>query len=144
MGYDQDVKAYAESIKNEFTHYNEYNSKVVSFGYVAFFALATYVKDLAPKKFFVTAVLLMSASIAIFVVLELCRSMYFSRYSTLKAKALEKLPERNLLQQIDDAHMVACIRFQKTNLLFFWPSCLLGIAGLVILFLCYLNILIYR
>lgn len=142
MEYEQQIKAYVEAIKNEFTQINNYNSKVFGFGYVAFFAIATYIKDQAPKKIFLTAVLLMSASIALFIIHELCRALYFSRYSSSKAKALEALPENNLLQKVDASHTIACIRFQKLNLFFFWPSSLLGVAGLVLLFLCYLNIII--
>lgn len=142
MTYDQQMKAYIEAIKNEFSQLNDYNSKVVSFGYVAFFAMATYVKDHAPHKIFITAVLLMSISIALFIIHELCRALYFSRYTSSKAKALEALPENNPLQNVNDLHTLNCIRFQKMNMCFFWPSSLLGIAGLLMLFFCYINIII--
>lgn len=143
MEYEQQIKSYIEAIKNEFGQLNDYNTKVVSFGYVAFFAMATYVKDQAPRKIFIAAVLLMSASITLFIVHELCRALYFSRYSSSKAKALESLPENNPLQKIDASHTLACIRFQKMNLYFFWPSSLFGLAGLLLLFLCYLNIITF-
>jgi hypothetical protein len=141
MEYELQIKAYIETVKNEFSQINDYNTKVISFGYVAFFAIATYVKDLAPRKTFIISILLMSASITLFIIHELCRALYFSRYSSSKAKALEALPENSLLQKIDVSHTIACIRFQKLNLFFFWPSSLLGVAGLVMLFLCYLNII---
>ena len=142
MEYDQQLKAYCEAIKNEFSQLNDYNTKVISFGYVAFFAIATYVKDQAPRKIFIAAVLLMSASITLFIIHELCRALYFSRYTSSKARALEALPNNNPLQNIDNLHTLACIRFQKINMCFFWPSSLLGIAGLLMLFFCYLNIVI--
>lgn len=142
MGYEEQVKAYTEAINREFTQINDYNTKVVSFGYVAFFAMATYVKDQAPPKVFIAAIILMSASIALFVVHELCRALYFSRYSASKAKAVEALPEENLLNKLEEANTITYIRFQKLNLMFFWPSTLSGAAGLVMLFYCYLNMLI--
>jgi hypothetical protein len=51
MEYEQQIKAYVEAINNEFTQLNDFNSKVIGFGYVAFFAIATYVKTKHQEKY---------------------------------------------------------------------------------------------
>jgi hypothetical protein len=139
---NNDVEAYVKSLKENFSLINDYNTKVVSFGFVTFFAMATLVQSTAPKSIFIWAVVLMSLSIVIFVLHEIIRFCYPSTNSSNKAKAIESLPDDNLLRKINADGVIFEIRFQKWNKYFFIPSLLFGVSALMILFYCYFCILL--
>lgn len=141
MEYEKNIASYVEAVKTEFSQINEYNNKVISFGYVAFFAIATYVKDQSPRHIFLISIVCMSISIFVFVVHEICRSMYLSRYSARKSSAIDKFSDISIINKVSDAHAVSILKFQKYNVIFFWISSLFGLTGFFLMFCCYINII---
>lgn len=136
--YEDQIKIYIEATKTYFDQINEYNNRIISVGYAAFFAIATYVKDNSPRGIFLASIIFMSISVAIFVVHELCRAMYLSRYSSNSSRAIEDIAAVKLA---NDSHTKSIIKYQRYNILFYWSSLLTGLAGTVLIFLCYINMI---
>jgi hypothetical protein len=143
--YQQQIQSYVQLKKDEFSLLNDYNTKVISFGFAAFFALATYLKPFCQSyncHAFVFSLLFMSMSVAIFVVFELYRSILLNKHARDGALSLDKLPDNNPMLLIDEKHKINWVRFQRYHPYFFYPSLLTGLAALVLLFYCYIKVLI--
>lgn len=140
--YKENIKAYVQAKKDEFSILNDYNTRVVSFGFAAFFAMAIYVKNFAPKQLFIMAILFMSASVALFVGFELFRAVELNLNAAKKSRAFEGLPEDSPMRQINDEELITYVRLQKWNPWFLFPSLFCGLVGMGILFVCYVSALI--
>lgn len=141
--YQQQIQSYVQSKKDEFSLLNDYNTKVVSFGFAAFFALATYLKTFCQSStVFVVALLFMSMSVTIFVSFELYRSFLLNKHAHAESLALDKLPDDNPMLLIRDKRLINDVRFQRCYPYFFFPSLLLGLIAIALLFYCYVEVLI--
>ncbi len=132
---------YLNCVTKHFEAMDKYTTTIAYIGYGSFFAMAAFVKNYATKKLFVISILVMTISIGIFTAHELCRTSFYSYYSSNKAESLEKLPDDNMLKSIDNQYTVVSIFFQKYNIWFFMPSTLLGIAAYVLMVINYIIIL---
>ena len=139
--YKQQTQIYVQSKKEEFSNLNDYNSKVVSFGFAAFFAIATYVKTYCMGKFFVLAILFMTISVILFVVFELYRSYLLNRNARDVSMALDKLPDEHPLLLVDSNQVINYVRLQRLHPYFFFPSLIFGLIAVALLFICYLKVL---
>ena len=140
--YKQQIDSYIQAVKNEFSLLNDYNTKVISFGFAAFFALATYVKTFCYSPAFIVAILLMSVSVTLFVFYELYRSFLLNQYARGKSLALDKLPDNNPMLLIDNQKDIDNVRFQRFYPYFFFPSLLAGLFAVGLLFYCYVKALV--
>ena len=139
--YIKKVDTYSESVKEEFNYINEYNNKLCTYGFAIFFALSSLVKDIGNKQIFYWSILSMSISTFIFVIHEIFKSLYFSRYSSNKSSAIENLPNDNLLNHVTKIDTIIQIRFQKWNKYFFYPALLFGLIAVITMFLNYYGII---
>lgn len=140
--YKQQIQSYVQSKKEEFSLINDYNTKVLSFGYAAFFALAAYVKTFCQGKIFIFAVLFMSVSVTFFVTFELYRSIMLNKNARAKSLALDKLPDNHPMLLIDEKQTVNYVRLQRFHPFFFFPSLISCLAAVILLFYCYIEALI--
>lgn len=140
--YKQQVQSYVQSKKDEFSLLNDYNTKVVSFGFAAFFALAAYVKTFCQGRVFIVALLLMSVSVTFFVVFELYRSIMLNKNARAKSLAMDKLPDKHPMLLVDEEQTINYVRLQRLHPFFFFPSLISGIVAVSLLFYCYIEALI--
>lgn len=140
--FKEQAESYAQCHQKVFDTINNYNTKIISFGFVAFFAMATQVKDVSPRLPFMVAIIFMSLSIAIFVMHELVRTVMYNNYVSGKSKAFKELPDNNFLSQVENSHAAFQLRFQAWNNYFFYPSLACGSIALAIIFYCYLAAII--
>ena len=142
--YQQQIQSYIQFKKDEFSLLNDYNTKVVSFGFAAFFALATYLKTFCQSTAFVVALLFMIASVTIFVFFELYRSFLLNKHAHDESLALDKLPDDNPMLLITEKFKINYVRFQRCYPYFFFPTLLTGLIAVALLFYCYIKVLIFR
>jgi len=140
--YQQQIQAYIQFKKDEFSLLNDYNTKVISFGFAAFFTLATYLKPFCHSTAFVVALLSMSVSVTFFVLFELYRSFLLNKHARDGSLALDKLPDNNPILLIEDKQQINQVRLQRYHPYFFYPSLLTGLIAVVFLFYCYVKVLI--
>jgi len=120
---------YIQTMGKDFEFLSQYNRTIISFGFAGFFAMATFVKGNIDDKIFIISIISMSLSMFLFVLHELFRALYYIRYTSNKAAAIEKLPDNNPLKIIESEHNIVQIRMFKWNKWFFYPSIVLGFIG---------------
>lgn len=131
------IEAWVRANRDYFAELNDYNAKVISFGYIAFFSLAAFVRESAPPKPFIWAMALMSLSVAIFVLYEIMFIYLTNRYASDLSKAIENLPDDSILNSVNDAKLIWEVRLQKWNALFLLSSLTFAVFSLILLFYCY-------
>ncbi|OUR72949.1 hypothetical protein A9Q78_05655 [Methylophaga sp. 41_12_T18] len=139
---ETNIEAWVKAHHDIFAEINDYNTKVISFGFVAFFAMAAFVQESAPENAFILAMASMSVAIAIFVFYEVLRIYYINKYASNTAKAIEKLPDDNLLRSVHETKVIWDVRLQKWNAAFFLPSLIFGMIAVALLFYCYWAVLL--
>ncbi|HDY68231.1 MAG: hypothetical protein JYX80_10665 [Candidatus Scalindua sediminis] len=140
--YIKNAEKYIQSIKEEFRLLNQYNKVIATMGFATFFAMAGFVKNDANKTIFIWSIIFMSFAVTLFVAHELFRMLYYSRYTSDKASAIEKLPDGNPLKAVDAIRDVVLHRMEKWNKWFLYPSLVSGFVAVILMFVNYFLILI--
>ena len=140
--YQKDIEKYLELLREEYAQINEYNSKVCSYGYASYFAMVAFTKGTVNEKLFITSIIFMTISIFLFVMHEVIRMLYLSRSTSSRQKALEKIPDRNYLHELNDLDQIAQLRFHKFSMYLFWPTLITAILSTAIIFYSYIETLI--